>query len=90
MEDVEKLKKEIIRLIDEAYDPIYKQAFYSDTEVQRIMEKLFQKWKEGGERGLPIDYASLEDLKILYKVAKNVSSKRPEELYSAYTRVPGK
>lgn len=82
--NIEKLREEVIRLIDESKETVYKIVFYSDEDVQRIMERISKRWEEAGCQGRPIDYATPEELKILHKVAKRVTSKTPAELIAEY------
>ncbi|MCE4613637.1 MAG: hypothetical protein F7C07_07410 [Desulfurococcales archaeon] len=70
----EKIKREIIRLIDENYSTWVKSAFYSDPRVSSILEKLTRAWEDGGRKGIPIDYASREDLEVLLELARRYSS----------------
>ena len=72
--DLEKKKNEIIRLIDYNQDNWVKAAFFSDEVVEVVMESLYNKWAESGEMGRPIDYASEEELDLLYKRAKKYAS----------------
>ncbi|MEM4763116.1 MAG: hypothetical protein QXH78_03695 [Desulfurococcaceae archaeon] len=81
---VDEMKKEIIRLIDENKENIYKVAFYSQSEVQRILNNLIEKWTNANYQGGPIDYATPEEIQILYRLAKKITSMRPEELWASY------
>jgi hypothetical protein len=80
----EEMREEIVRLIDESREPIYKVAFYSQEEVQEILGKLEKRWEESRRVGRPIDYATEEELEVLYKIAKRIASKTPEELWAEY------
>lgn len=82
----DEMKNEIIRLIDESREVIYKIAFYSQPEVQEILERVSKRWEESGYQGRPIDYASAEELEMLYKIARRIVSRSPEELWSTYGR----
>lgn len=84
--DIEKLKSEIIRLIDENNEVIYKIAFYSQPEVQEILNKVLKRWESSGYRDRPIDHATAEELEVLYRIARRVFSRRSDELWSAYGR----
>ncbi len=70
----ERLKNEIISLIDYNRDNWVKAAFFSDEVVEVIMESLYYKWSRNGEVARPIDYATDDELKILYNKAKYYSS----------------
>ena len=61
----ERLIREIEMYVD--YNPnIYaKIAFYSDLEVQRILENIYKRWEEAGRRGIPLDFATMDELKLL-------------------------
>lgn len=82
----EEMKSEIIRLIDESREVIYKIAFYSQPEVQEVLERVSRRWEESGYQGRPIDYASVEELEVLYKIARRIVSYSPEELWGVYGR----
>lgn len=66
----EELKAKIISLIEDNMFNWRKAAFYSDPRVSEIMSKLYERWNSSGQRGRPIDYASIEELKILAKAAE--------------------
>ncbi len=72
--EMERLKHEIIEMIDYNRDNWVKAAFFSDEVVEVIMESLYTKWAQNGEIARPIDYATEDELKILYKKAKYYSS----------------
>ncbi|QOR93871.1 hypothetical protein IMZ38_04260 [Thermosphaera chiliense] len=78
--DIEKLKKEIISLIDESTLPVIKEAFYSNPDVEAVMEKLYEQWESNNHAGIPLDYATYEELLLLHKVAKKVVNSPHEEL----------
>jgi len=69
----ESIKEEIVRLIDENPDQWIKAAFYSDERVKHIMANLYERWERDDSRMLPIDYATLDELKQLYALAKKYS-----------------
>ncbi|MGC8556580.1 MAG: hypothetical protein ACP5ML_00900 [Fervidicoccus sp.] len=75
----ERMKLEIISMIDENPSNWIKSAYFSDSEVSKIMEILYKLWEENNEKGFPIDYASNEQLKALYSKAKRYSSMKEEE-----------
>ncbi|WP_440059546.1 hypothetical protein ACSU1N_07110 [Thermogladius sp. 4427co] len=84
-QDVSRLKNEITRLIDESRDVEVKMAFYSDTRVQSILERLNAEWERNGYKGIPLDYATLDELKQLYELAKYYST-HPVRVYSDFIR----
>jgi hypothetical protein len=84
--NAEKIKQEIINLIDENREPIYKEVFYSKPEVQAIMNRVIELWERSGREGRPIDYATIDELKLLLKIAKEIMKKTPEELMAEYWR----
>jgi len=85
--DVEELKNEIIRLIDENTEVAYKIAFYSQPEVREILDRVIKRWEMSGFCGKPIDYATADEIKTLYKVARKICSKKPGELWNTYGRM---
>lgn len=85
-EEVNKLKSEIINLIDESTIPVVKEAFYSNQEVKRIMERLYMEWEKNENRGIPLDYATHEELIILHRIARQVVGSPYEELSRAHIR----
>jgi hypothetical protein len=84
--EMEKLKNEIISLIDESKLPIVKEAFYSNPEVEAVMERLYDQWEKNNHAGIPLDYATHEELLLLYKVAKEVVNSPHGELSRARMR----
>jgi hypothetical protein len=82
--DVDRIKRELVALIDENREVIYKIAFYSRPEVQSIMDRVLEAWEHNNRQGEPIDYATLEELEVLYRVAKEISKKKPSELWAEY------
>jgi lipoate-protein ligase A len=82
--NAEKIKQEIITLIDENREPIYKAVFYSKPEVQSIMNRIMEVWERSGGEGRPIDYATIDELEQLLKIAKEIVKKSPEELMAEY------
>ncbi len=69
----ESIKEEIVRLIDENPNQWIKAAFYSDEKVKQIMASLYERWEKSDSRMLPIDYATLDELKQLYTLARRYS-----------------
>ncbi len=66
----EELVQELISLIEDNESPWRKAAFYSDPKVGPIYEKLINAWLKAGEKGIPLDYASIEDLEVLVSIAR--------------------
>ena len=88
----EDVKREIIRLIDENRSPWVKAAFYSDPEVSSILDRLIESWESNNRNGIPLDYASDQELETLYRLAKKYSSLSDDEAraYVWGSREPGK
>jgi len=82
--DVDKMKQEIIRLIDESREQAYKVAFYSDPVVTRIMERIIAEWERNQEKGIPLDYATPEEIEVMYNIAVKISKTPPQALWSKY------
>lgn len=78
------MKDEIIRLIDKNQQVIYKIAFYSDPAVNEILEKLIERWERNNRVNEPIDYATDEEVELLYNKALKISRKTPDELLIEY------
>ncbi len=70
--------KEIVRLIDEGRDEWRKAAFYSDPDVLEILNTLYHRWELNDMKGLPLDYASEEEINILYKKARSLTRSEVE------------
>ncbi len=66
----EALVEEIIQLIEDNESPWRKAAFYSDPKVTPIYDRLINAWIEAGEKGTPLDYASIEELEVLVSIAR--------------------
>ncbi len=75
--EAEKMRKEIIELIDKHWNNWIKAAFYSDPEVAKIMDRLVREWSSKGERGAPIDYATEDELLVLLRAARKYYSMDP-------------
>ncbi len=80
----EKLKDKIIKLIDESRDDWKKAAFYGDEAVQEILDKLYSRWEENNRRDRPIDYATLEELEVLAKLAEKYQHVGPDYIARTY------
>ncbi len=78
MGEKEKLKNKILTLIDESTNNWAKMAFYSDPKVATILERVYGEWEQNNRRGLPIDYATLEELQVLAKAAERYKNAGPE------------
>ncbi len=72
-ETVEDMVREILRLIDESGDYWKKATFYSDPEVCALLDELYQRWEANERRGMPLDYASEEEVYFLYRKAASIS-----------------
>ncbi|NAZ26559.1 MAG: hypothetical protein GU348_00195 [Thermogladius sp.] len=84
-EDVSVLKSEIVKLIDESRDVEVKMAFYSDERVQSIMDRLNKEWERNGYKGIPLDYATVDEIKMLNALAKYYST-HPSNAYRNFMR----
>ncbi|AFK51565.1 hypothetical protein TCELL_1142 [Thermogladius calderae 1633] len=84
-EETAKLKSEIVRLIDESRDVEVKMAFYSDERVQSIMDRLNKEWESNGYKGIPLDYATVDELKTLHDLARFYST-HPTGAYREFMR----
>ncbi|BAA80987.2 hypothetical protein APE_1977.1 [Aeropyrum pernix K1] len=83
-------KERILRLIDDSENTWLKAAFYGDPKVSAILERLFEAWESAGRRGMPIDYATREELEDLEKAAVKYASMSEAELQMiAYGRMTG-
>lgn len=61
----ERLIREIEMYVDCNPNIYAKIAFYSDPEVQRILENIYKRWEGAGQRGMPLDFATIDELKVL-------------------------
>jgi hypothetical protein len=83
-------KRAILELVDNM-PQANKAAFYSDPDVEPIVEKLHERWAGSGYRGEPIDYASDEELSLLHRRAKEYASMPSWQAYKLFLeRVEGK
>ncbi len=73
----EKLVEEIERWIEGNPNPYAKAAFYGDDEVSRIVEDLYRRWEKSGCKGAPLDYATMEELRVLAAKAYEYRNARP-------------
>ncbi|MCE4624684.1 MAG: hypothetical protein F7C35_02310 [Desulfurococcales archaeon] len=77
MSSREAIKREILELIDSHWNNWVKAAFYSDPQVEPIMGRLVKAWRENGEQGKPLDYATDEELMILLHAARRYYTMDP-------------
>ncbi len=82
MPTLEELKRRIIMLIDESRNVWAKQAFYSDPEVTSILDRIYARWEKEGQKGLPIDYATYDELLILASKAERYRNAGPADVLS--------
>lgn len=83
--DIRKKKNKIIELIDESKDDERKIAFYSDDTVQNILMRLYNEWERNNRKGIPLDYASPEEIDILYMLAVRYS-RNPDAAYTRFIK----
>lgn len=65
MAHADELKREIVSLIDDNVDVAVKAAFYSDPDVSEILNNLYQRWESNNNKNEPLDYATMDELKLL-------------------------
>jgi len=70
----------IISNIEENKNSWVKALFYSDQDVSRIMERLISEWSRNNMRGEPLEYATLEELKVLAEKAERYRD-APQEAF---------
>jgi len=85
----EEMKKKIIELIDMNTRNGPKLAFYSDPVVASIVKELYSKWEDEGRKGLPLDYASEEEVKVLYRKALRYCNVSDEEAWLMFLSSEG-
>ncbi len=61
---------DILRMIDDNPSNWKKAAFYSDDEILPLLEDLQRRWEESNNEGIPIDYATDEELDLLLAKAR--------------------
>lgn len=84
------VKRLILQLVDDQDDEWLKAAFYSDNAVKPILERLYSAWEESGRQGIPLDYATDEELETLLSVARRYASmSRAERQMVALRRMTG-
>lgn len=74
------MKRTILHLIDDQEDNWLKAAFYGDESVRRILDRLYEEWEKAGRRGIPLDYATLEELVELERIARRYAAMSQAEL----------
>ncbi len=65
--------REIVELIDECDDYWRKAAFYSDPDVSALLDTLYERWESSSMRGVPLDYATDDEVDFLYHKAKSLT-----------------
>lgn len=80
MPSLEDMKKEIIDIVDKNWNPWVKAAFYSDPDVEAILTSLYEEWESQGRLGTPLDYATQEQIEILYHKAQEYRGADPVEV----------
>ncbi len=78
--------KEIVSLVEESRDGWRKTAFYSDDDVMNLLEELYDRWEEAGRTGLPLDYATEEEITFLYKRALSLSADAGFKTFKAFVK----
>ncbi len=76
-----KLILEIERWVEKNPNPYAKAAFYSDDKVAEIVEKLYIRWQSNGFKGMPLDYATIEELRILASKALEYRNAGPSYVF---------
>jgi len=84
MNNQEILKNKILALIDGNRDPWKKAGFYGDPTIQIIMNRLYKRWEENNRDGRPIDYATLDELKIMARLAEKYYRTPSSEIQRQY------
>lgn len=84
--DAERLKREIIRLVDESREVGVKIAFYGDERVQAVMDRITAEWERRGRAGLPLDYATEDELKTLHSLAVYYSTHPSNYSFISFVR----
>jgi len=65
--------REIVELIDESDDYWRKAAFYSDPDISALLDSLYERWESSNMQGVPLDYATDEEVDFLYHKAKSLT-----------------
>ncbi len=84
--DIELMKKKIIEMVDDSREDGRKIAFYSNPTVQEILNSLYDRWEKHERKGIPLDYATEEEVKILYTIAVKATSVPSSKSYISFIR----
>jgi len=76
--NAEELKRRITMLIDDSTNNWAKIAFYSDPNVAHILDLVYDRWEQNNRKGLPIDYATIDELRVLVHAAEKYKNAGPE------------
>ena len=76
--NAEELKRRITMLIDDNTNNWAKIAFYSDPNVAHILNLVYDRWEQNNRKGLPIDYATIDELRVLVHAAEKYKNAGPE------------
>lgn len=71
---LEKMKEELVGLIEMHKSSWVKAAFFGDEDVDRLMKSLYSRWEATGRVGTPLDHASERELEELLRAAKRYAS----------------
>ena len=82
-----KLIDDIMSLIENSTDGWRKAAFYSDEDVNRLLNELYSRWESSKGLGMPLDYATEEELIFLHEKALKLSKAGAQALKKAIRRV---
>ncbi len=73
---LEECREKLLELLDSMH-PWCRSAFYADRDVARLVSALYSRWEEAGRSGEPVDYASLDELRMLLERADRYSRLPP-------------
>lgn len=82
--NIDKMKEKIIELIDKNKRNGPKIAFYSDPRVSSLLDNLYRRWENNNRKGIPLDYANGEEIKLLYNIALKYSNISDAEAWMLY------
>ena len=82
----ERLRREIEINIEENVNNWVKVAFYSDPDVASITDKLYRRWEESGREGSPLDYATLDELRVLAAKSRVYRDVNPSLVLRAFMK----
>ncbi len=80
------MRRKIIELVDDSREDGRKIAFYSNPTVQEILDALYDRWEKNGRKGIPLDYATEEEVKILYTIAVKATNVPASKSYISFIR----